>query len=68
MRCGCPQCGAFMAHAEDREDCVCPDCGHRCSACLGTNTVWSRQRLAQLKADPQAAQVLLDAIESDEAQ
>ena len=49
MRCGCIECGAFMIHAEDKEVCVCPECGHRCSACLGTNTVVSREKLKDLK-------------------
>lgn len=49
MRCGCIECGAFMVHAEDKEVCVCPECGHRCSACLGTNTVVSREKLKDLK-------------------
>lgn len=49
MRCGCIECGAFMIHAEDRAECVCPECGHTCSACLGTNTVVSRDRLKDLK-------------------
>ena len=49
MRCGCIACGAFMVHAEGQEACVCPECGHRCSACLGTNTVVSRERLKDLK-------------------
>jgi len=49
LRCGCIECGAFMIHAEGREACVCPECGHRCSACLGTNTVVSREQLKNLK-------------------
>ena len=48
MRCGCIECGAFMVHAEDKEVCVCPECGHRCSACLGTNTVVGRDQLKNL--------------------
>ncbi len=49
MRCGCAECGAFMIHAEGKEVCVCPECGHRCSACLGTNTVVSRENLKNLR-------------------
>ncbi len=46
MRCGCPSCGAFMVHADREESCcVCPDCGYKCNACLGTNTVVSRELL-----------------------
>ena len=48
MRCGCSQCGAFMVHAENGKECVCPDCGNRCSACLGTDTVVPREQLGAL--------------------
>ena len=40
MRCGCPDCGTWMVHSEGPGlGCVCPACGARCTACLGTNTV-----------------------------
>ena len=29
--------------------CVCPDCGYRCNACLGTATVISREELEKLR-------------------
>ena len=49
MRCGCPHCEAYMVQSEtEHMACVCPDCGYRCNACLGTNTVISRDQLAQL--------------------
>ncbi len=49
MRCGCPFCeGVFMIHEDDRESCVCPECGYKCSACLGTNTVVERGELSSL--------------------
>ena len=48
MRCGCAECGAFMVHSEEAAVCVCPECGHRCGACLGTNTVVSRDKLREL--------------------
>lgn len=38
-----------MIHAEGKEACVCPECGHRCSACLGTDTVVSRDKLKDLR-------------------
>jgi len=38
-----------MIHAEDKDVCVCPDCGFTCTACLGTNTVVSKERLKDLK-------------------
>ncbi|MEG2208173.1 MAG: hypothetical protein RSB91_09730 [Clostridia bacterium] len=51
MRCGCPHCEAFMVQSEtEAQACVCPDCGYRCNACLGTNTVVTREQLSTLKA------------------
>ncbi|MBR6028481.1 MAG: hypothetical protein IKP40_05265 [Clostridia bacterium] len=53
MRCACPNCGSWMIHAEsDALGCVCADCGARCDACLGTNTVVSRENLTRLADDP----------------
>ena len=50
MRCGCPHCEAFMIQSEtEGQACVCPDCGYRCNACLGTGTVITRETLDQLK-------------------
>ncbi len=44
-----------MVHAESLElGCVCPECGYRCKACLGTNSVLSRDALRHLKEDPVA--------------
>ena len=44
-----------MVHAESLElGCVCPECGYRCKACLGTNSVLSRDALRHLKDDPVA--------------
>ena len=49
MRCGCPHCEAYMIQSEtDGMACVCPSCGYRCHACLGTGTVLSRERLEAL--------------------
>ncbi len=53
MRCSCKECGTYMIQAEsDRLGCVCPECGYRCSDCLGTDTVVSRDRLKELAFDP----------------
>ena len=53
MRCSCKECGTYMIQAEsNRLGCVCPDCGYRCSDCLGTDTVVSRERLKELAFDP----------------
>ena len=50
MRCGCPHCEAYMIQSEtEGMACVCPSCGYRCNACLGTGTVISRERLKALK-------------------
>ena len=50
MRCGCPHCEAYMIHSEtEGMACVCPSCGYRCNACLGTGTVIPRERLKALK-------------------
>ena len=50
MRCGCPHCEAYMIQSETGHmACVCPECGYRCNACLGTNTVITRETLDQLK-------------------
>ncbi len=50
MRCGCPHCEAYMVQSEtDQMACVCPECGYRCNACLGTNTVISREQLKSLR-------------------
>jgi len=42
--------------------CVCPDCLYRCSACLGTDSVLSREDLKQLLAGPSplSAQISFD--------
>ncbi len=62
MRCGCKVCEAFMVHAEsDRLGCVCPACGYRCTDCLGTDTVVSRDHLASLAADPRFSPESLEA-------
>ncbi len=53
MRCSCKVCGTYMVQADsDILGCVCPDCGYRCTDCLGTNTVVSREGLAALAFDP----------------
>ena len=53
MRCSCQNCGTYMVHAESIHlGCVCPECDSRCKACLGTNTVMSRESLQHLKDNP----------------
>ena len=42
-----------MVHSEGLElGCVCPNCGYRCKACLGTNSVISRESLKDLRFNP----------------
>ena len=38
MRCACKLCGAYMVQAERglSSGCVCPECLHTCSDCMGT--------------------------------
>ena len=60
MRCSCQNCGTYMVHAESLWlGCVCPECGARCRACLGTDTVVSREALRRLKDDPALAEQFL---------
>ena len=40
-----------MVHSEGPElGCVCPECGARCRACLGTDTVIPREHLREALA------------------
>ena len=50
MRCACPNCGEFMEHAETSASCVCPTCLARCTACLGTDSVISRETFLRMKS------------------
>ena len=55
MRCTCKVCEdeIWMVQAESAHlGCVCPECGYRCTDCLGTDTVVSRDRIAALARDP----------------
>ena len=53
MRCSCKECGIYMVQADaPHVGCVCPECFYRCSDCLGTNTVVSRESLGALAFDP----------------
>lgn len=58
MRCGCPQCGAFMIQAEDGSVCNCPDCGYQCNACLGTGTAISRADAQAICNDPRLQEMM----------
>lgn len=53
MRCSCHRCDTYMVQSEGLElGCVCPQCGYRCKACLGTDSVVEREGLKSLKDNP----------------
>lgn len=61
MRCSCQNCGVYMVQSEDSHlGCVCPECGLRCTACLGTNSVISKETLRNIKNDPLLAKRILN--------
>jgi len=67
MRCSCRYCGVYMVQSEDSHlGCVCPECGERCTACLGTNSVMSRESIESLKKDPALAAMLMSRILENE--
>ena len=53
MRCGCPVCGAYMIQQEGGAflGCHCPACDYRCDACMGTDTVLSREEISRFLAE-----------------
>ena len=67
MRCSCHNCDTYMVHSEGLEmGCVCPECGYRCKACLGTNSVVSREDLSRLAFDPQLMQDIFTSFDDDD--
>ena len=57
MRCSCHVCDTYMVQSEGLAlGCVCPDCGYRCKACLGTDSVVSREGLKDLVFNAQLMQ------------
>lgn len=59
MRCMCRECGTYMVQAEDgRMGCICPECFARCTDCLGTDTVISKEAFKAMKDDPALASML----------
>ena len=68
MRCSCHVCDTYMTHSEGLElGCVCPECGYRCKACLGTNSVLSRDALKNLANEPAFLSTLFAESEESEA-
>ena len=69
MRCSCMNCGVYMIQSDDAHlGCVCPECGNRCTACLGTNTVMDKETVKSLKSDPVLASMLLERFSEDNEQ
>ena len=69
MRCSCMNCGVYMIQSDDAHlGCVCPECGNRCTACLGTNTVMDKEIVKSLKSDPFLASMLLERFSEDNEQ
>ena len=66
MRCSCHVCDTYMVHSEGLElGCVCPNCGYRCKACLGTNSVVSRENLRGIQYNPALMRDILSGLEDD---
>lgn len=67
MRCGCPDCGTYMVHADGSElGCVCPACGRRCRDCMGLAAPLSREEIRALARDPSAMSGFFSFSENDE--
>lgn len=67
MRCSCHVCDTYMVHSESLAlGCVCPECGYRCRACLGTDTVVSRDNLKRLRDDPFLMRDVLSDLEAED--
>ena len=67
MRCSCHNCDTYMVHSEGLElGCVCPQCGYRCKACLGTNSVVCREALSGLKDNALLMQDIFSSFDSQD--
>ena len=52
MRCSCRECGEYMVHENaGLGACICPACGSRCTDCLGTDSVISKETFEKMKGD-----------------
>ena len=61
MRCSCKACGTYMIQANDLNlGCRCPNCGERCTACLGTDTLISKENLKNLEQNPRFKDLFSD--------
>ena len=53
-----------MNHSEGLElGCVCPNCGYRCKACLGTDSVIDRDSLKHIADDGRIMRDLIDSFD-----
>lgn len=70
MRCSCHVCDTYMVQSEGLElGCVCPNCGYRCKACLGTDSVVGREALGRLADDALLMRDILSSFdETDEGE
>ncbi|MBR1560711.1 MAG: hypothetical protein IJ646_10780 [Clostridia bacterium] len=67
MRCACHVCDTYMVHSEGLAlGCVCPNCGYRCKACLGTDSVISRDSLKNIQYDPTVMNDILSSFDDEE--
>ena len=56
-----------MIQSEDSHlGCVCPECGNRCTACLGTNSVMDREAVRALKGHPLLNRIMEPEFEDEE--
>ena len=68
MRCSCHVCDTYMNQSEGLElGCVCPNCGYRCKACLGTDSVIGRESLDALKDNALLMREIFSSFEEDDA-
>ena len=52
MRCSCRECGEYMVHEDSGlGGCICTVCGLRCTDCLGTDSVISKEMFERMKDD-----------------
>lgn len=56
-----------MVQSDDAHlGCVCPECGNRCTACLGTNTVMDKETVNSIKTNPVLASIILEHFSADD--
>ena len=68
MRCSCHVCDTYMAQSEGLElGCVCPRCGYRCKACLGTDSVVGKDALRGLRDNVLLMQEILSSFDEPDA-